>query len=311
MTQLIAHIKHIGTKHSYDNKSFVELLPCGATVFGIFDAHLECHSARFARRFLKEYLSHNLPKCRKMQCEKIERLLHKAFESCQLHMMVHKNAENFIRSGCSATVGIIINSSLWVANVGDSKCVIVDRESGKPKVLTELHTLATAAEKVRLIKKGGGWYDGDLVCNKVRMTRALGDLWQIGALAWQPDTNLRFFNIKALRQNGATVDTVKEVMIRKPPSFCISYVPHVHYEEDLSNTSFVLLYTSSILELMPENELIYDCVTGKVWSDTLINNRITQKKTNRKRFHVSNITALIFDVSSQDVRLEQPQEKLN
>lgn len=311
MTQLIAHVKHIGTKHSYDNKSFIELLPCGATVFGIFDAHLECHSARFARTFLKEYLAHNLPKCRKMECEKIKSLLHKAFESCQLHMMVHRHADNFIRSGCSATVGIMINNSLWVANVGDSRCVLVDREYESTKVLTELHTLATPSELVRVVKEGSGWYDGDLVCNKVRMTRALGDLWQIGALAWQPDTNLRFLNIKALRENGATVSTIKEVMIRKPPSFCVSYVPHVHYEEDISSAAYVVVYTSSALELMQESELISGCIKDKGQSEIFISDRINNKKANRKRFHISNVTALVLAVAPRTVRHEEPQEKLN
>ena len=262
-------LKHLGLKRTYDNSSFSSLLPCGALIFGVFDAHLNKEASRFACNFIREYLSHNLEKCQDMNVDKVKKVLEMSFEKCQISMMIHKNAEKFILSGTTATVGIIIQNSLFVANVGDTKCLLLSGGDGVLKNVTETDNLSNKQELIRVIQQGNGWYENDLVCNKVRVTRALGDLWQIGALGWQPSTNLRYVNIRALKENEATVDTVKQVMRQKPISWCIEYHPHVQHESDLSKFSHIIVYTNGLESL----------ITKYKYHESLINNVLSCRET--------------------------------
>ncbi len=256
---LSADWKHSGAKRAYDNRSFYDLLPCGATIFGVFDAHLGKEAAKYSCRFIQEYLRHNLEKCHDMRMDKVQQVLETSFCKCQMSMLVHKHAERFIASGASATVGIIIANALWLANVGDVKCVLCKKTTKGPsplhdkgyqddslKTISVIDDLKNMNELIRIIEKGNGWYENDLVCNKIKVTRALGNLWQIGALGWQPSTNLRFLNLKALRENQATIATVKQVMQRKPITWCVEYHPHLHFEADLSIYSQIMVYSASL-----------------------------------------------------------------
>ena len=75
-------------------------------------------------------------------------------------------------AGCTANVALIIGNDLYVANAGDSRCVIA--EGGKFEELSIDHKPDNEGEKARIIKAEGSVFNGRVNGN-LSLSRALGD----------------------------------------------------------------------------------------------------------------------------------------
>ena len=75
-------------------------------------------------------------------------------------------------AGCTACIVLIVKRKIYVANVGDSRCVICEDES--PKALSEDHKPSLEREYARVEKAGGSIVHGR-VNMKLSLTRAIGD----------------------------------------------------------------------------------------------------------------------------------------
>lgn len=75
-------------------------------------------------------------------------------------------------AGCTANVALVIGNDLYVANSGDSRCVIAD--GGKFEELSIDHKPDNEGEKSRIIKAGGSVFNGRVNGN-LSLSRALGD----------------------------------------------------------------------------------------------------------------------------------------
>lgn len=80
-------------------------------------------------------------------------------------------AESF--AGCTAVVALMVKDKLYVANAGDSRCMIVSKGDVVP--LTEDHKPDNKPEKDRIEKAGGEVYEGR-INGRLNLSRAIGDL---------------------------------------------------------------------------------------------------------------------------------------
>lgn len=76
-------------------------------------------------------------------------------------------------AGCTANVALIYKNTLYVANAGDSRCLLANK--GEIVPMSSDHKPDLDIEKQRIIKAGGFVLDGRMNSN-LNLSRALGDL---------------------------------------------------------------------------------------------------------------------------------------
>lgn len=74
--------------------------------------------------------------------------------------------------GCTAVVCLITQTDIYVANAGDSRCVV--EVSGKAEAMSEDHKPNNTEEFARIKNAGGKVADGRINGN-INLSRALGD----------------------------------------------------------------------------------------------------------------------------------------
>ncbi len=78
------------------------------------------------------------------------------------------------QAGCTACVALVTPNEVFVANAGDTRCVIASK--GKAKNLSTDHKPDMIAEK-RRIERGGGFVEEGRVNGIIAISRAIGD-WE-------------------------------------------------------------------------------------------------------------------------------------
>lgn len=77
-------------------------------------------------------------------------------------------------AGCTANVVIVTPTQIFVANAGDARCVLWQK-NGEMKSLSEDHKPENPIELDR-IKKAGGYVNEGRVNDNLNLSRAIGDL---------------------------------------------------------------------------------------------------------------------------------------
>merc|ERR1719489_151716 len=77
-------------------------------------------------------------------------------------------------SGTTATVALLVNKKLFVANAGDSRCV-VSRKGGKVHAMSEDHKPEDEIEMKRIHKAGGEVSEQGRINGGLNLSRAIGD----------------------------------------------------------------------------------------------------------------------------------------
>ncbi|KAJ1479239.1 phosphatase 2C-like domain-containing protein [Baffinella frigidus] len=91
-----------------------------------------------------------------------------------------ETAEKGLRDGCTAVTATIVDDTLFVGWVGDSKAVLARRESEepgsrlKPLAITKDHNTMIAKERERVVK-AGGFIENNRVNGIMEVTRSIGD----------------------------------------------------------------------------------------------------------------------------------------
>lgn len=95
--------------------------------------------------------------------------------------MEKRNAENYNGdsiSGTTANVLLLTKDYIYVANVGDTRCIGITRGNNancKFKALSKDHKPQLDCEKQRILKAGGVISEDGRINNNLNMSRALGD----------------------------------------------------------------------------------------------------------------------------------------
>lgn len=77
-------------------------------------------------------------------------------------------------SGCTALAALVVDSTLYVANAGDCRCVL-GKTNGNAVDLSKDHIATDSAERARIIARGGFVSVGGRVQGRLMISRALGD----------------------------------------------------------------------------------------------------------------------------------------
>ena len=271
------------------------------TLCGIFDGQGGVEAAAFANHFLQSYLTHNLKKvdledfsshCR----NKIQKLLEHAFESCQQQMLISKERSAFIHTGCTACIALRIGKMMYIANCGDTSAFIVDKGRAL-KCVSVPHTLQNQLEKVGIIESGG-WYSNGLICDKSRVTRALGNLWQVRTLKWHKANNLYHYDRDMQDWN---LSRLRSLLRDAPPAWSINPKPSVNTIELGPDDFFLCIKTAGMVKLL-ENE------TDFLWEQTVEKalSKLIQSRGQSKG--VNNASIISLDITDDGISSKENLE---
>lgn len=145
-------------------------------LFCVFDGH----GGKLVSTYLKNYLpSFFIQKNEKpfyLKPKKIIKYINFVFDFLQNNLqMKHPRAVQYC--GSTACVVMQIENKLWVANTGDSRCIICNKK-GEVKQITEDHKPDLAREKERIERLGGKLkFDGyEWRIKNISLSRSFGDL---------------------------------------------------------------------------------------------------------------------------------------
>lgn len=163
-------------------------LPNDTMVFGVFDGHGGKEVAEFVSRHFCEELEKN----RSYQSGNIEQGLKETFLRMDELIRTPNGTKEVIRiardlpdnypieadasmlvAGCTAVVALIRNNTVYVANAGDSRCVL--SRDGRAIELSIDHKPELPGELERIRKAGGMVEDGRVMGN-LNLSRSIGDL---------------------------------------------------------------------------------------------------------------------------------------
>jgi serine/threonine protein phosphatase PrpC len=148
-------------------------------VFGVFDGHGGAEASAFVKENLMDYLANAL------QSHNPESLtdegIFKAFKDCFEKISADYPGED----GTTATVAITLNGKVWVANVGDSRTILIDKE-GQTTQASEDAKPNIARYKKKIEALGGFVTEGlgpARINGVLAVGRAIGDKGVIGVSA--------------------------------------------------------------------------------------------------------------------------------
>ncbi|XP_032890133.1 protein phosphatase 1K, mitochondrial-like [Amblyraja radiata] len=165
-----------GERRQNEDRFSIAELANGLFCFAVFDGHGGSDAAEYCSRYIGRYIQHNL------QTEvNLETVLMKSFlqiDSDFAQNSYDSGKGQLFTSGTTATVALLKEESLTVANVGDSQAILC--HEGKADQLTHDHTPRRRDERKR-IKECGGFIDWNCagspyVNGRLAMTRSIGDV---------------------------------------------------------------------------------------------------------------------------------------
>eukprot|EP00164_Ancoracysta_twista_P000894 GFYU01001176.1.p1 GENE.GFYU01001176.1~~GFYU01001176.1.p1 ORF type:complete len:654 (-),score=153.94 GFYU01001176.1:346-2307(-) len=146
----------------------------GVSYFGVFDGHGGRRAADFTANNLHRHVVTG-EGCLESIKENPEQHLHKAFKKLDTEFLAKAQEEN-LRDGTTALTALLRDEHLWVANLGDSRAILV--RNGEAIVLTTDQRPGREDEKAR-IEAAGGCVIGFNGCSRVQgqlgVSRAIGD----------------------------------------------------------------------------------------------------------------------------------------
>ncbi|OHT01882.1 Protein phosphatase 2C 1 [Tritrichomonas foetus] len=147
--------------------------------------------------------------------------------------------------GCTAAIAIIIRDDIYMANLGDSRIILV--EDGVAKRCTYDHKSTDPAERKHVIERGGHIIS-DRVNGILMLSRAVGD----GVLGKAIDKTPHF--VKAKRKNGMKMiiacDGVWDVMSDQEAADILEKSEHIPYAAQLIKAQALTLGTTDNVSCM-------------------------------------------------------------
>lgn len=163
-------------------------LTSDSLLFGVFDGHGGKEVAHFVERHFCQELLQN----RNFQTNRFEVALQENFLRMDQLLLTKEGQRELVRiqrdlpdsynvvvddadslAGCTSVVALIKGNKLYVANAGDSRCVLA--KAGKAIEMSYDHKPDNQPEKDRITRAGGSVQDGRVMGN-LNLSRAIGDL---------------------------------------------------------------------------------------------------------------------------------------
>jgi serine/threonine protein phosphatase PrpC len=163
-------------------------LDTDTTCFGVFDGHGGKEVAAFVSRHFSEYLvkntSYQAGRYPESLCENfvmMDSLLGTPSGNKEIIRIMRNLPDDAVvngdtsdsMAGCTAVVALIKGTQLFVANAGDSRCVLARK--GKAIEMSRDHKPELPSERERIYRAGGFVEDGRVMGN-LNLSRSIGDL---------------------------------------------------------------------------------------------------------------------------------------
>eukprot|EP01025_Chloroclados_australasicus_P022770 TRINITY_DN23343_c0_g1_i10.p1 TRINITY_DN23343_c0_g1~~TRINITY_DN23343_c0_g1_i10.p1 ORF type:complete len:435 (+),score=73.65 TRINITY_DN23343_c0_g1_i10:275-1579(+) len=111
--------------------------------------------------------------CEEVSTDNLQNIMHATAEDqIEQHQVEYEDNSISSSAGCTSVVAFVKNNTLWVANAGDSRCVLC--RNGTAMAMSEDHKPTDPPENDRIIKAGGFVTDGR-VNGTLNLSRAIGD----------------------------------------------------------------------------------------------------------------------------------------
>lgn len=177
-----------GWRNTMEDAKLINLtLAPDAMVFGVFDGHGGKEVAIYVERhFCEELLknssfaSNRIESCLRDTFLQMDRLIltkEGQKELTRIQKDLPENAPISLAAdsfaGCTSVVALIKGKTLFVANAGDSRCVLA--EEGKAVEMSHDHKPDLPGEIARITKAGGVVEDGRVMGN-INLSRSIGDM---------------------------------------------------------------------------------------------------------------------------------------
>lgn len=229
---------------------FITILGHELSLFCVFDGH----GGQKVAQYLKENFGSYLEKCIKENLSinsPFTQILNKTFEELDNQILKNEYSESI---GSTAVVAVVDRQKqkLYCANVGDSRCYLIDNK--RSVLFTKIHDSKNKEEVERVIKAGGMFFRGRFY-GSLALTRAFGDKqFKDSGLIATPDiskTDLKKNNIKyiVLASDGVW-NIVKEDLLFKmyqkleknsADEFCEKIINYSKQNGSLDNISCIVI----------------------------------------------------------------------
>lgn len=176
-----------GARDYQEDRHVVELnIQQDVDFLGVFDGHGGYKVSQFLKTYMKEILRKELA----TTSDPVEVLLN-TFKKTSDSIPVHVAKE----TGSTAVVLLRKGNAIYVANVGDSRCVMNNRDGAVQ--LSEDHKPGTEKEYNRIRKLGGhvlNIFGVPRVNGNLAVSRSFGDLELSPYVTWQPEITFTTLN---------------------------------------------------------------------------------------------------------------------
>ncbi|XP_030071682.1 integrin-linked kinase-associated serine/threonine phosphatase 2C isoform X3 [Microcaecilia unicolor] len=148
--------------------------------FAVFDGHGGCRASRFAAQNLHQNIIKKLPKGEVGNIEKlVKRCLVDAFKQTdEVFLKQASSQKPAWKDGSTATCVLVVDNTLYIANLGDSRAILCRYNEGSQKptalILSREHNPTQYEERMRIQKAGGNVRDGR-VLGVLEVSRSFGD----------------------------------------------------------------------------------------------------------------------------------------
>ncbi|OMJ65755.1 hypothetical protein SteCoe_37669 [Stentor coeruleus] len=178
-----------GWRNTMEDAKLVNLaLDDNTMIFGVFDGHGGKEVAEFVSRHFcieivttRAFKEGNFEQALKDTFLKMDDLL-RTTEGLKEVIRIAKDLPsnypvqadpNMMMAGCTAVVALICRNFIFVANAGDSRCIL--SRDGRAVELSQDHKPDLPQERDRIIRAGGTVDDGRVMGN-LNLSRSIGDL---------------------------------------------------------------------------------------------------------------------------------------
>lgn len=176
-----------GWRNTMEDARLVNLNLPEAMCFGVFDGH----GGKEVAIFVERHFCAELEKSSNYQAGRIEQSLRENFMQMDRLLLTKEAQRELTRiqkdlpessnsniivdsfAGCTAIVALIKGKQLYVANAGDSRCVLA--EEGKAIEMSHDHKPDLQVERSRILRAGGHVEDGRVMGN-INLSRSIGDM---------------------------------------------------------------------------------------------------------------------------------------
>ncbi|CAI5755603.1 unnamed protein product [Candida verbasci] len=223
-------------------------------VFGVFDGHGGDQCSKYLAENLPKYIFKRLNhhhKSHKNQNpwsnpQNVIHLLKNSFFKLDHDLYSKQHQFDLINCGSTGIIIVIINSIIYVANTGDSRCIISIK--GKPKTLSFDHKPNNMSERVR-IENSNGYIINNRVNEILALSRAFGDF----------KFKLQFLQNTRNEYLQKNMNNLNKKLIHLPPElFQVTVEPDVLlYDYKVQNLpEFIVIACDGIWDCFKNGQLI-------------------------------------------------------